>query len=186
MSSDSFEDGGVKMLIHNIFLIGFMGSGKSTVAACFGKKYAMNIVEMDEAIAEKEGRSIPKIFAEDGEEYFRNLETGFLEELKKRNNQIISCGGGVVLRKENISVMKESGKVVLLTASPEEILKRVKNDEGRPLLKGRKNVEAITELLEERRMKYEMAADIVVKTDGKTADEICEEIMKEIERAKER
>lgn len=174
------------MLVHNIFLIGFMGSGKSTVASCFGKKYAMDIVEMDEAIAEKEGRSIPQIFAEEGEEYFRNLETEFLKELKKCTNQIVSCGGGVVLRKENISVMKESGTIVLLTASPEEILNRVKNDEGRPLLKGRKNVKAIEELLEERRAKYEMAADFVVKTDGKPADKICEEIMKEIERAKER
>lgn len=174
------------MLIHNIFLIGFMGSGKSTVASCFGKKYEMDIVEMDEAIAEKEGRSIPQIFAEEGEEYFRNLETEVLKELKKCTNHIISCGGGVVLRRENISVMKESGTIVLLTASPEEILNRVKNDEGRPLLKGRKNVKAIEELLEERRAKYEMAADFVVKTDGKLADEICEEIMKEIERAKER
>lgn len=174
-------DRGNKMITSNIFLIGFMGTGKSTVASHFEKKYAeMQNIEMDEMIAEKERRSIPQIFAEEGEEYFRNLETQYLKELAQSKNQIVSCGGGIVLREENASLMKESGYVILLTASPEEILARVKNDEGRPLLKGRKNVAAIAELLEGRRMKYEMAADFVINTDGKTADEICEEIMKKI------
>jgi len=174
------------MKVHNIFLIGFMGTGKSTVAGFFSKKYAMEIVEMDETIAEREGRSISDIFAEKGEEYFRNLETEYIKGLKKHKNQIVSCGGGVVLREENVSLMKECGSVVLLTASPEEILNRVKNDKGRPLLEGRKNVAAIAELLEGRREKYEEAADIIVSTDGKSPDEICEEIMKELKRAKER
>ena len=137
----------------NIFLIGFMGTGKTTVAMEFGKRYAMEVVEMDKHIISREGKSIPDIFAQKGEGYFRNLETKYLKELSSNFNSIVSCGGGVVLRRENIILMKKRGIVVLLTAEPEEILKRVKDDEERPILRGRKNVSAITELLEERRRK---------------------------------
>ena len=170
----------------NIFLIGFMGTGKSTIASAICEKYTMDIVEMDETIAKKEGMGIPEIFAKKGEEYFRNLETLFLEEMRQMTNKIVSCGGGIVLRKENISIMKENGWIVLLTASPEEVFERVKNDNGRPLLQGRKNVEAIKELMEVRRVKYEEAADIIICTDGKPAEVICEDIMNELKRAKER
>lgn len=170
----------------NVFLIGFMGTGKSTIASVFSKKYAMKLTEMDDTIAKGEGKSIPDIFAQYGEEYFRNLETKFLEELKREDNVIVSCGGGVVLREENILLMKENGVIVLLTASPQEILKRVENDNERPLLQGRKNVSSIMGLMEERREKYERAADIVISTDGKMAEVICEELMNELKRAKER
>jgi len=170
----------------NIFLIGFMGTGKSTVASVFSKKYGMKTVEMDETIADREGKSISDIFAQQGEEYFRNLETSLLKELKERHGFIVSCGGGVVLREENVRLMKESGVIVLLTASPEVILQRVKNDNQRPVLQGRKNVEAIRELMEGRRAKYESAADMIILTDGKTKENICEEIMCELQRVKER
>ena len=174
------------MFTYNIFLIGFMGTGKSTVGFRFSKKYKMKMVEMDESIAKQAGMSISDIFAKHGEEYFRNLETTFLKDMRKMTNRIVSCGGGVVLRKENVEFMKENGKIVLLTASPEVILERVKNNDKRPLLRGKKNVEAIKELMEARRTKYEEAADIVISTDGKSKDEICVEIMKELQRAKER
>ena len=174
------------MFEYNIFLIGFMGTGKSTIASAFAEKYAMEMVEMDEEIARREKMSIPEIFARYGEEYFRNKETGFLQEISQMTEKIVSCGGGAVLRKENVSIMKENGRIVLLTASPEEIFERVKNDNGRPLLQGRKNVEAIRELMEGRRAKYEEAANIIVCTDGKSKEAICEEIMNELKRTKER
>lgn len=174
------------MIENNIFLIGFMGTGKSTVATCFAQKYDVEIIEMDEALSKRAGMSIPDIFAKYGEEHFRNLETEFLKEIRTETNKIISCGGGAVLRKENVSLMKESGEIVLLTASPEEIFERVKNDNGRPLLAGRKNVTAITELMDARREKYEAAADITISTDKKTAAEICRELQEKIERMKER
>ena len=174
------------MFAYNIFLIGFMGTGKSTIASVFSNKYKMEIVEMDEMLAERERMSIPDIFEKYGEMYFRNLETEYLKEIKQMTNRIISCGGGVVLRQENVSLMKENGKIVLLTASPEEIYERVKNDNERPLLKGRKSVEAIKELMEARRAKYEAAADIIISTDGKAAEEICDELMDKLKRAKER
>ena len=164
-------------LHYNIVLIGFMGSGKSTISNALHQMYAMDVIEMDQVIADREGMSISKIFETHGEEYFRNLETGLLRELQNRKGVVISSGGGVPMRDENVIEMKKNGKVILLTASPETILDRVKNNHDRPLLENNKNVDFISELMEKRRSKYEAAADIVIQTDGKSAFEICEEII---------
>ena len=161
----------------NILLIGFMGAGKSTVADYLKTKYSMDLVEMDQVIAGREGMSISDIFSTHGEEYFRNLETQLLIELQSHGNTVVSCGGGVPMRGRNVKEMKKNGKVVLLTAKPETILERVKDDHSRPLLEGNKTVAYIAELMEKRREKYEAAADIVVATDGRSAEEICEEII---------
>ena len=166
------------MFAYNIFLIGFMGTGKSTVAAYMEQNYRMQILEMDQEIVKMEGLSIQDIFAQKGEAYFREIETKLLANLKMQKNQVVSCGGGAVLREENISYMKQNGKIVLLTASPQSILERVKEDEGRPLLTGKKNVAAIEELMAARREQYEKAADIRIQTDNKSIDEICQEIVR--------
>ena len=165
------------LFTHNIFLIGFMGVGKSTVSYYLSKILASPQVEMDQVIVNKEHMSINKIFEEYGEEYFRNCETNLLIELQKKNNQIVSCGGGVAMREINVREMKKNGRVVLLTASPETILERVKDSDERPLLRGRKNTEYISELMEIRRPKYRAAADIIVDTDHKNVEEIAEEIV---------
>lgn len=165
------------LFTHNIFLIGFMGVGKSTVSDYLSKILASPQVEMDQVIVNKEHMSINKIFEEYGEEYFRNCETNLLIELQKKNNQIVSCGGGVAMREINVREMKKNGRVVLLTASPETILERVKDSDERPLLRGRKNTEYISELMEIRRPKYHAAADIIVDTDHKNVEEIAEEIV---------
>ena len=162
---------------YNIVLIGFMGSGKSTISRALSKVFAMDVIEMDQVIADREGMSISEIFEVHGEEYFRNLETELLRELQNRKGVVISCGGGVPMREENVVEMKKNGKVILLTASPETILDRVKNNHDRPLLENNKNVDFISDLMEKRRSKYEAAADIVIQTDGKSAFEICEEII---------
>lgn len=164
----------------NIFLIGFMGSGKSTVASCLAENYGMEIMEMDQLIVEREGMSIPDIFAQKGEPYFREAETNLLVEIQSEENKVVSCGGGVVLRENNVEEMKKSGKIVLLNAKPETILERVKDDDNRPLLRGNKNVEFISNMMEQRRPKYEGAADITIQTDDKTADTICKEIIEKI------
>lgn len=166
----------------NIFLIGFMGTGKSTVARYMKQKYHMEIIEMDEQIETQEGMSISEIFRVYGEAYFRNLETELLAQIQTKKNRIVSCGGGVVLREENVQKMKTCGRVVLLTASPQTILKRVKNSRRRPLLEGKKNVEDIQKLMEERREKYEMAADICICVDGKNSEDVCDEMIRRIER----
>lgn len=161
----------------NIVLIGFMGTGKTTVSEQLGCMYKMEIVDMDEVISEREGISIPEIFSNHGEEYFRKLEADLLIELQEKNNIIISCGGGTAMKDENVQQMKKNGKVFLLTATPETIYERVKNNDDRPILKGRNNVEYISELMEMRWPKYEKAADVIIETDHKSVEEICIEIM---------
>lgn len=162
---------------YNIVLIGFMGSGKSTISRALSRVFAMDVIEMDQVIAEREGMSISEIFEVHGEEYFRNLETELLRELQARKGVVISCGGGVPMRDENVVEMKKNSKVILLTAKPETILERVKGSHERPLLENNKNVDFISDLMEKRRAKYEAAADIIIHTDGKSEFEICEEII---------
>ncbi len=166
-----------KLFNYNIVLIGFMGAGKSTVSDYLSSVFDMDIIEMDQIISEREEMSITDIFATYGEEYFRRLETELLIEMQERKNVIISCGGGVAMREENVKEMKKNGRVVLLTASPETIYERVKDSEERPILNENKNVGYIAELMEKRREKYEAAADVVVQTDGKTILQICEDLI---------
>ena len=164
----------------NIFLIGYMGTGKSSVAAHMGTKYGMEVLEMDEMIADKEGMSISDIFAKQGEEYFRNVETAFLQDICLKENKVVSCGGGVVLRSQNVEMMKTGGTIVLLSASPETILERVQDDTSRPLLQGNKTVAYIREMMDKRREYYENAAEVVIQTDGRQIEEICREIFEQI------
>lgn len=165
---------------YNIVLIGFMGTGKSAAAGYLEQEYGMGTVEMDRIIAEREGKSIPEIFEENGEEYFRNRETGLLRELKGRKKTVISCGGGAPMREENVAEMKKIGKIVLLTASPETIYRRVIGNHDRPVLSGRKSVEGIAELMETRRERYEAAADYIIDTENKTIPEVCRELMEKV------
>ena len=167
--------------MRNIFLIGYMGTGKSTVATYLHENYGMEVLEMDQEIVEREGKSISELFATKGEPYFRDLETELLVESVDKENQVVSCGGGVVLREKNVEMMKKSGQIVLLTAKPETILERVRDDESRPLLKGNKNVTFIQDMMEKRREKYEAAADIVIATDDKDVQSICKEIVEKLE-----
>lgn len=160
-----------------------MGAGKTTISDYLSTVFDMEIVEMDQLIADREEMSIPDIFATYGEEYFRNLETDLLIEMQDKKNVVISCGGGVAMRERNVEEMKKNGKVVLLTASPETIYERVKDNNDRPVLQGRKNVAGISELMEQRREKYEAAADIVVNTDDKDVLTICEELVQKLTRA---
>lgn len=175
-----------KLFDYNIILIGFMGAGKTTISDYLSTMFAMNIVEMDQVIAEREEMSIPDIFATYGEEYFRDLETNLLIEMQSRKNTVVSCGGGAAMRERNVKEMKKNGRVVLLTASPETIYERVKDSNDRPVLNGRKNVKDISLLMEQRREKYEAAADIVVNTDGKTVLQVCEEMIQKLTEMEEK
>ena len=168
---------------YNIFLIGFMGAGKSTISDYLKNALAMDVVEMDQCIVERQGMSISDIFETYGEEYFRELETNLLIEMQSQSNVVVSCGGGVPMRERNVVEMKKNGRVVLLTAKPETILERVKDNHDRPLLENNKTVPFIADLMEKRRMKYEAAADIVIQTDGKSELEICEELIHRLREA---
>ena len=169
-----------KLFDYNIVLIGFMGAGKSTISEFLKTVFAMEVIEMDQIIAERQSMSISDIFETYGEEYFRDLETNLLIEMQSKKNMVISCGGGVPMRERNVVEMKKNGRVVLLTAKPETILNRVKDNHDRPLLEGNKTVPFIADLMEKRREKYQAAADIVIETDDKSELEICEELVKKL------
>ena len=161
----------------NIFLIGFMGAGKRTIARNLQKELGMELVEMDERIVKEQGMSINDIFKTKGEDGFRDIESQLVIDLGKQDKAIVSCGGGVVIRPENVKNMKKSGKIIYLTAKPETILDRVKDSTQRPLLNGHMNVEYINELMSKRKDFYEEAADYKVATDGKNVSQICQEII---------
>lgn len=161
----------------NISIIGFMGVGKTTVATCLKDMLAMDVVDLDALIVQRQGMSINQIFEHYGEEYFRNCESNTIIGLQNVKQTVISCGGGAVLRPENVENLKKYSRIVLLTASPETILERVKDSDDRPLLRGNMNVAFIAKLMEKRRAVYEQVADVVVNTDGKSVYQVCEEII---------
>lgn len=163
---------------HNIILIGYMGSGKSTIAKELHKKTGMEVIDTDEEIVREQGRSINEIFQTDGETAFRELETALLRRLSEKTSAyILSTGGGMPVREENRTILKNLGTVFFLKADADTIFERVKEDTQRPLLKGTDQLAKIAGMLEERTMIYEWAADYVTKTDGKTVEEVVSEIL---------
>lgn len=164
--------------MENIFLIGFMGAGKSTIAKELQGKLHMNLVEMDARIVEEQGMSINDIFAKYGEDHFRDIESQLVLDIGSEGNTIVSCGGGVVVRSQNVENMKKSGKIIFLSATPETIYERVKHSTDRPILNGNMNVEYIATLMEKRRALYEAAADVKISVDNKTVADVCDEIVK--------
>lgn len=160
----------------NIYLIGFMGCGKTAVSQALGRQTGRKVIDTDEQIVLREGMEISDIFAERGESAFRDIETEVLRSVSEEGGNIISCGGGIVLRDENITIMKRYGLVILLTAEPETIYRRVCTDSKRPLLKDNMSVGHISDMLVRRREYYEKAADIIIGTDTKEIDEIAKDI----------
>lgn len=162
-----------------VVIIGFMGSGKSVVGRKLAKELKMEYVDMDTKIEEIEKRSITDIFKEDGEVYFRNLETKLLKDLTTEDNIIISTGGGIVSKNENIDILKNEQNVILLDASVSTIKKNVSNEiNKRPLLKESKDLEeTIKTLLLGRIDKYNKASNIKINVDNKNIDEVVSEIL---------
>lgn len=165
---------------YNIALVGFMGAGKSTVSHYLKEVLALPEKETDAMIVESEGMAITEIFEKHGEPYFRELESKTVISLQDSAQAIISCGGGLVVKEENVVNLKKSSRIVLLTATPETTLERVKDSTERPILNGHMNVEYIAELMEKRREKYQNAADITIATDHKEVDEICAELIQKL------
>ncbi|MCJ7769120.1 MAG: shikimate kinase [Dehalococcoidales bacterium] len=149
----------------NIALIGFMGAGKTAVAKILAEKLGKELIELDSLIEFKAGKSIPDIFRQHGEIAFRELEIEITREVAAGRNQVIACGGGIVLNKINIDRLKEGAVVVYLIASPEVIQQRVDADDTtRPLLANGDNALTIREMLDFRQPFYERAADIKIDT----------------------
>ena len=163
-----------------IFLIGFMGAGKSACARALRKLAGLPVIEMDESIEEDEGMTISRIFETRGQEAFRDMETDLLLKLYGKAGAVVSCGGGVVLRERNRMLMRGLGTIVLLTASPETVYERLRGGvDRRPNMRGRFSIEGISELMEARRAAYSEAADRTIATDGLSTRKIAEKILKE-------
>ena len=160
----------------NIVLTGFMGTGKSEVARELSRLSGLRLIDIDREIESSQQRTISDIFRQDGEEYFRQIETAAIVHFSAIEGAIISTGGGAVLKEENLQALRVNGTIFCLTASPETILERTEGDTDRPLLPSEDRLEKIAELLASRRPFYERSG-VMIDTEGKTPLEIAYEIM---------
>ena len=161
----------------NLVLIGYRGTGKSTVAELLAQKLGMEVVSLDQEIARHAGRSIPEIVAEHGWVHFRDLESGVTKRFSERDNMIIDAGGGVILREENVEKLKRGGKLFWLRASVPVIVDRIKGGTERPALStGKSFSEEVEEVLRERTPLYEAAAHHQVDTDARSPDQVAAEV----------
>jgi shikimate kinase len=171
----------------NIALIGFMGSGKSTVGRALARRLGWRYVDTDARLVEVAGRDIPALFAEEGEAAFREREARVILGLSAGAGQVIATGGGAVLRDDNVAALRSCGALVYLTARPDVIVARTERRAGeRPLLANRGDgVDLLTHvltLLGERSPRYHAAAHLIVDTSDRTPDQIAAEVARRVER----
>ncbi|MGC6458581.1 MAG: shikimate kinase [Akkermansiaceae bacterium] len=156
----------------NVILIGFMGTGKSTIGRRLSRTFGYPLIDTDQLIMEQEGRPIPEIFADQGEQAFRDLETKVLQSLSKHSGHIIATGGGIIGRPENRALLRNLGYVVWLIANPAEILNRTSRNTNRPLLQTNDPEGTIHDLLEARTPLYHETAHLAIETDQLSFDEV--------------
>lgn len=162
----------------NMILIGFMGAGKTSVGEELAGRFGKTLIDTDRMIEERAGMSISDIFAVQGEETFRRLETEVLEQLiSEASGETISVGGGLPLREENRKLLKKLGTVIYLRVRPETVLARLKGDTTRPLLQGDDVEEKVNSLLSKRGPIYEIAADRIISVDGRSVEQIADAII---------
>ena len=161
----------------NIYLIGMMGSGKSTLGKTLSEKIQKPFIDLDSEIEKATGKSITEIFDIDGEEQFRKMET---KQLKQYSESIVACGGGIVLNNANRKFINENGIAILLLASMGELAQRLSSSNNRPLLAEDNMKEALTKLWLERLIDYLDTANFTIETDGKNPEQLTEEILVQI------
>lgn len=170
---------GLKLIQPNIALIGMRGSGKTTVAKILGQKLGCEVLEIDEIIAKRIGMSIPELVAKEGWEAFRDQEATVTAEAAQGNGTIISTGGGVVLRPENIAQLKSKSVVICLQASTNILEQRIGSGANRPALTNQQSLAAeLKQVVSERQKLYERAADHMIETSSKTPETVAQEIIK--------
>ncbi|MDX8392837.1 MAG: shikimate kinase [Mariprofundaceae bacterium] len=163
-------------------LIGLMGCGKSSIGRRLAKRLTMPLIDLDELIVERAGRSIPDIFAQFGEAYFRDLESKILHEVIGKQ-AIIATGGGIVLREENRLLLKAHSPVIWLKAAPEFLAERIADDANRPLIANENALQKLTELALERYPLYESCANLIVDRDDMNKDDIATLIIDYLEKS---
>jgi shikimate kinase len=162
---------------NNIFLVGLMGSGKTTIGKLIAKKLRYKFIDTDLLMEEKTGVKVPLIFEYEGEEGFRKREAKILSEVLRLDNIILATGGGIVLSDNNRQQLKERGNVIYLNAEINELAKRLSNDKTRPLLQNTDIKEKLKELMGHRSFLYESIADSIIQTKNKRAPDIANEII---------
>jgi len=163
----------------NIFLVGMMGSGKTTVGKLLANHLEWEFVDTDELIVEETGLSIPVLFKDKGEQYFRRLEQEAVARVARRRRMVVATGGGVILNPENRQVLKENGLVFYLRGTAQVLAARVGAGEGRPLLTGKELAPELERLLAVREKYYQEAADVVLETDALTTGQVVAAILEE-------
>ncbi len=162
----------------NIVLIGYRGTGKSTVAKILGQRLQRAVISTDAEIVKEAGQSIPQIVEDFGWNHFRELETQMCRKLQNQTDLVIDTGGGLILKEENATILKDNGTIFWLTAEVSTIVKRIAGDTQRPSLSGTKTfVEEIEEILQERTPKYQAAADHVIPTNQTSPHQIADAIL---------
>ena len=160
------------------YLIGMMGSGKSSVGKLLANELQFSIIDIDEEIEKDEKLSIKEIFEKKGENYFREIESKYL--LKKRNSAVVSCGGGIVLNKKNREFLKTSGYTIYLKSSIPTLEKRLLNENSRPLLSNDNFKETLINIYSKRKTLYTSVANTTIITDRRSVKEVCELIIKKL------
>jgi shikimate kinase len=162
----------------NIILIGYRGTGKSTVAKILGQRLKRTVMSTDTEIVKEAGQSIPQIVEQFGWDHFRELETQMCRKLQDQTNLVIDTGGGLILKEENVNILKANSTIFWLTAEIPTIVKRISGDTHRPSLSGTKTfVEEIEDILKERTPKYQAAANQVIPTDHNSPHQIADSIL---------
>ena len=162
----------------NLILVGYRGTGKSTVAQLLASRLKRETLSTDAMIIEKIQMPIPEIVEKLGWDHFRDLESTVCQDLRESDNLVLDTGGGVIIRSTNIEALKPTGLIFWLTASVDTISNRIADDTQRPSLStGKTFTEEIEEVLKERAPKYEAAADFIVKTDAHSAEQVASQIM---------
>jgi len=162
----------------NIALFGFMGVGKSRVGRILAERLSLSFTDLDEEIEKRAGKPIPAIFEEVGEAGFRQFESVVSKEVSQRDGQVIACGGGTVLNSENLRNLRDNSIMILLTADPQTILKRISEDSSsRPLLKSSNKLERIDNLFSARQSQYLKAANLVIDTSHQTPEQVAEDVL---------
>ncbi len=158
--------------MNNIYFIGLMGAGKTTIGRLLAKLMAREFYDSDVEIERKTGVKIPLIFELEGEAGFRKRETAAIEELSQLENVIVATGGGAVLLEENREFLKKSGKIIYLRAKVNDLYQRTRNDKSRPLLQGANPKQKLEQLYIARDPIYTALADCIVDTGAQSANEI--------------
>lgn len=165
----------------HLFIIGFMGAGKSSVGEMLARRLGRPFYDLDERIERSAGAPVPRIFEREGEAAFRALETAQLQALEHESPGVVALGGGAVTTPANLPLMRGMGRVVYLKVSVGEALARIGDTSSRPLLSGPGGVLAATALYEARQGLYDTVADVAVDTDGKDTLEVVEAVIEALQ-----